>query len=1021
MAASVGMSLPGVVPDWTNLSVLHRNTLPPRAHFYNFASETAALSFDKYQSEYYSLNGTWKFRYDSSPFEAPAWESVDPSEWDDIEVPGMWQTQGYGHPHYTNIEYPFPVTPPNVSYINPTGSYWREFEVPERSPDQQLRLRFEGVDSAFHIWVNGEEVGYSQGSRNPSEFDITNYISNGTNTLATRVYQWSDGSYIEDQDQWWLSGIFRDVYLIPFPQLAVVDFELVPHVADDYSSGILSANFTLQGETSTPLNVTLFSPNGDVLQQWSGGPSEACEFEVTGSEFHLWSPENPTLYSVVIAHGEQYLSQKIGFRRVELTGSNFLVNGEPVIIYGVNRHEHSALSGRTVRYEDMRADLITMKRSNINAIRTAHQPHHPDFFDVADELGFYVISEADLECHGFGTITYTGEQAASWLSDNPDWENAYLDRAEQLVERFKNHPSIIFWSLGNECFYGRNHMAMYNFIKQRDPTRLVHYEPDKNATSADMYSAMYLSLDSINQHIGNFTDKPLLLCEFAHAMGNGPGGLPDYIARFRAEPLLQGGLVWEWSNHGLLHEENGTEYYAYGGDFGDEPNDADFIMDGLMLSDHSPMPSIFEYAKAIQPVEVKWDNDTGEVNIHNWYAFIDLSGLNVFWHIVTDGNVTDPTTWDIPNLLAGENITVPLPFDRSQQSSEAWFTVEFQLASNETWAAAGHVVAWEQLHLPYSSTLPGHRYTRSPALPRRQATPNVTITPTSLQLSSDSNALKFDLLLGNVTWNTSTGLSLLHRGPELYLYRAMTQNDLGGGGDAQYWEEARLDTTHTQIRDVFYDISDNGDTTVTYYVRVGPKVLEWAAEAILTYTIPTSSSSSSSSGLQIRAQGAFVGNNTPEVLPRIGLLTYLPETFEEVTWFGRGPGESYRDSKLAQRFGTHESTVDGLFTHYDFPQENGNREDVHWLRLSDGDVTLEARMTDADGAPDPFSFTAKHFTDQDLDRAGHPYELERFNATVLNLDYDTNGLGSATVGPRPFEWYRCYSGPFDFTFELTLI
>ena len=504
MSSLAAMAWPGSIPDWTNLDVLHRNTLPARAHFYSYPDEEAALSFDREQSLARSLNGTWRFHYDASPFEAPIWETANVTDWDEVEVPGMWQRQGYGHPHYTNINYPFPVTPPNVSYVNPTGSYWREFDVPEEWEGQQVRLRYEGVDSAFHVWVNGEEVGYSQGSRNPSEFDITDYLKSGdSNTLATRVYQWSDGSYIEDQDQWWLSGIFRDVYLMPFPESAIVDYSVVSDVDDSFESGTLRANVTVQGKDGN-MTVKLLSPSGDELDKWTGSSSERYAKEVKGDDFHLWSAEAPNLYTLLITFNDRTISQKVGFRRVESKGSNFLVNGKPIMIYGVNRHEHNAISGRTVPYEAMRADLIRMKQSNINTIRTAHQPPHPDFFDVADELGFYVIAEADIECHGFGD-----------LSDWEEWQPAYLDRAEQLVKRFRNHASVIIWSLGNECSYGRNQVAMYKWIKETDPTRIVHYEQDFEAKSADMYSRMYADLDAIRSHIQEHTDKPLILCEYA--------------------------------------------------------------------------------------------------------------------------------------------------------------------------------------------------------------------------------------------------------------------------------------------------------------------------------------------------------------------------------------------------------------------------------------------------------------------------------------------------------------------------
>ncbi|KAL5335879.1 glycosyl hydrolases family 2, TIM barrel domain-containing protein [Aspergillus crustosus] len=1042
MASLAASVWPGALPDWSNLNILHRNTLEPRAHFYTYPDEESASSFNREEGFFHSLNGTWKFHYDASPYTAPIWETANVTEWDDIDVPSAWQLQGYGRPHYTNIDYPFPVTPPNVSYVNPTGSYWREFEIPEDWEDgQQIHLRYEGVDSAFHVWVNGEEVGYSQGSRNPSEFDITEYLrEDGPNTLATRVYQWSDGSYLEDQDQWWLSGIFRDVYLIPFPSSSISDFDLVPEVNDGFESGILKANVTIQGDHGD-LSIKVLAPNGTTLDDWSGSSSDQYSLQVTGDDFHLWSAETPDLYTVFLEFNDRTISQKIGFRRIEMSGPNFLVNGQPIIIYGVNRHEHSHLYGRSVRYEDMRADLIRMKQSNINTIRTAHQPPHPSFFDVADELGFYVIAEADIECHGFGNIEETEEQAASWTSDNPEWEHAYLDRAEQLVERLKNHASIIIWSLGNECFYGQNQAAMYRWIKERDPSRIIHYEQDREAESADIYSHMYSSPQTMIEHMGNHTDKALVLCEFAHAMGNGPGGLKEYIELFRTHPLSQGGLVWEWANHGLLKREGDLEYYAYGGDFGDEPNDADFVMDGLTLSDHTPMPSLLEYAKIIQPVTVNLTEDGNSLVVINHYDFSDLSGLDVVWYLVQDGETTDEQELELPRVPAQENRTVELPLDKDSLTQEGWLTVEFRLPEDKVWADAGHVIAWDQLYLPGSGSGAGSSNSTSSSTKRslssRQSTNetssfSVDQAGTNLTITSGTTTFTFNLLQGNLTWSIAD-TEIFTRGPELAFYRAMTQNDEGQSGDQIEWDEAQVGTMHTQIRDVSWTNSST-EVIVAFKVRVAPLVLEWGVEADLVYTI--SSDSESGPYITIHASGDFEGINTPSVVPRIGLLAVLPGDFNEVTWFGRGPGENYKDSKQAGRFGEYSSTVEDLFTHYDYPQENGNREDLRWVRVSNGDVTLSARRTASSSSesgnststpglgsgsaasPNVFSFTASNYFPHDLNDAKHPHELNPLDVTVLNLDYDNHGLGSASVGPRPFEQYQCKTEAFEFGFEL---
>ncbi|CAH0057047.1 unnamed protein product [Clonostachys solani] len=1004
------MAFPGFLPDWSNLQVLHRNTLPPRAHFYSYPSEQAALSFDRDQGNFHSLNGTWKFHYDPSPFDAPAWELANFTSWDDIQVPGMWQTQGYGHPHYTNYDYPFPVTPPNVSYMNPTGSYWREFDVPEDWLGQQIRLRYEGVDSAFHVWINGEEVGYSQGSRNPSEFDITPYLLSAgeKNTIATRVYQWSDGSYLEDQDQWWLSGIFRDVYLVPFPESAVVDLQVSPEVESSLNNATLRVNVTTQGDAG-PLQIKLLDPSGNVIHQWQGASTMQYAHPIQSAQLQLWSAESPSLYTLLISFAGQTISQRVGFRRIELKDSNFLVNGKAVILYGVNRHEHHHLSGRAVPYQAMRTDLIQMKRSNINAIRTSHQPPHPAFFDLADELGFYVISEADLECHGFGAIpNYSAEK---WTSDNPDWQEAYLDRAIQLVYRLRNHASIIIWSLGNECFYGQNHAAMSKWIKEFDPTRILHYEADYYAAVVDVYSSMYTWPDEILRRLQAMPDKPHILCEFAHSMGNGPGGLEEYIDLFRTQAHLQGGLVWEFSNHGLLKKEGDLEYYAYGGDFGDEPNNADFIMDGLVLSDHTPMPSLLEYAKVIQPVSVKLTEDLSHITIINHYDFNDLGGLDASWHLVQDGTVTDAKPLDLPDILAGKNSTLSLPLDRSSLTTEAWLVVEFRLKRDTLWAEQGHIIAWDQLHIPSQqeqllkeTTAPDGQV---PLVP--QSPTHVAHLGTKLLIESGDSAFGFDLLQGNVTWEAS-GIDVFEQGPELAFYRALTQNDVGGSGDNNEWSRARVGELHTQVRDVTWQDED-GIVRVNYKVRVAPKVIEWAVEADLTYTIDPNRF-----GLTLRASGAFVGKNAPSVIPRIGVLAVLPVAFDEVSWFGRGPGENYKDSKQASRMGQYSSSVDDLFTYYDYPQENGNREDVRWLQVGapDKNTTVQVQMRDT-----PFSFTARRYMPHDLNNAQHPHELKPLNMTILHLDYNNNGLGSASVGPPPFDKYRCYAEPFDFTLDFT--
>ena len=891
--------------------------------------------------------------------------------------------------------------------------------------DDQVRGSPCGFPHSYHTDVcsnsNGKDVGYSQGARNPSEFDITTHLTADTsNNISVRVYELSDGTYLEDQDQWRMSGIFRDVYLLPFAENSIVDFEAIPVVADDLASATLLTNVTVQG-TAIQVNLTLFHPNGSSVYQSAMNASTILEIPVLQGSLELWSAETPSLYTLVLSSWNQHISQKVGFRRIELSSNEFLVNGKAVILYGVNRHEHTPTTGRTVPYEFMRADLIRMKQSNINSIRTSHYPPHPNFFEVADELGFYVIAEADLECHGFGFTSDNDIVAAEWTSSNPDWTAAYLDRAEQLVERLKNHVSIIFWSLGNECFYGTNHVLMYEYIKQRDPTRLVHYQPDMNATSTDMYSRMYLDMDGIDEILGNFTDKPFILVEFAHALGNGPGGLSDYIKKFRSSPGLQGGHVWQWSGHGLLTKTpDGTPYYGYGGDFGDFPNDKDWVFNGLVYSDHTPEISLWEYSKTIQPVEVQIDNSTNEVVITNHYDFIDLSKLEATWYVVTDGNESSRTVWDIPQVLPGTNVSVPLPNTNSTTSGESWLFVEFRLRNATVWAEKGHVVAWEQLHLPQKPASSPMRYARQ--LMSRQSGMNVTQNATHIVLQVSENVYDFDLLRGNVSWRHADN-PILQRGPELNFDRALTQNDEAFWGDFEsFWDNARIREMHPQIRDVFWsDPSSENAMTIKFSMHIGPKEKEWGCQAQLTYTIRPSEPAA----LTINVRGDFFGNNTPPTLPRIGMLTVLPQEFNQASWFGRGPHENYRDCKQSARMGNYAKTVDDLFTYYDFPQENGNRGDLRWLEVGNNvtGTTLRVTMDDDQGKMRPFDFNARHFHWQDLYTAEHPFKLpeRKRNETFLNIDYAHNGIGSASVSVRPFPWDRLEAGPFEFNIRYELV
>lgn len=652
---------PQSVYDWNNLEVLHRNILPPRSHFFLFDSEQDALdasrTHDVTKSKSQLLSGAWKFHLSDSPLHGPASffeDGFDVSAWNDIQVPGMWQLQGFGKgPQYTNVPYPFPCNPPHVPLDeNECGRYVRTFAVGSEAENHQIRLRFDGVDSAFTVWVNGVDVGYSQGSRNPSEFDITALVKapGETNTLAVQVYQRCDGSYIEDQDQWWLSGIFRDVYLLYFPQDHLRDFSVQTVVTDGGKPAAIWVHLE-RSDPSVHVEVNLYNPDGSkgTSTRTTSGSNEPLVLTVDKPSG--WTAETPILYSLtlhVVGSGA-YICQRIGFREVQLLDGVLCLNRSPVKIRGVNRHEHHPDAGRAVPFDFLRRDLLLMKAHNINAVRTSHQPNDPRLYDLADELGLYVFDEADLECHGCQLAVQGGEDPASLLSDNPAWEAAYVDRAVQMVQRDKNHACVICWSLGNEAFYGRNHKAMYRWIKSADGTRPVHYEQDRNAETADMFSRMYLDVDSMIAHAREKDwTKPFVLCEYAHAMGNGPGAIKEYIDAFYKYPRLIGGFVWEWANHGLRTKtKDGIEFMGYGGDFGDEPNDGAFVMDGLLDSNHNPTPGLVEYKKAIEPVQTLRVEGRG-VRIINRYDFLTLDHLDCKYSITSEDGVVEEGDVSVP-------------------------------------------------------------------------------------------------------------------------------------------------------------------------------------------------------------------------------------------------------------------------------------------------------------------------------------------------------------------------------------
>lgn len=1021
----------GKVNDWENHKLMHRNRQPERAYFVPYSAREDALTLERQRSPWFMLlNGMWKFNYAPSPMEAPQGfynEDYDAGGWDDIEVPSCWQYKGYGRPHYTNIMYPFPVDPPFVPSENPTGCYLREFYIPNNWEGRRTFLRFEGVDSAFHVWVNGQEVGFSKVSRMPSEFDITQFIRPGKNTLAVRVYQWSDGSYLEDQDMWWLSGIYRDVYLLSRPETMIEDFFVNTHLDDEYRDGVLKVETRLKNNGQAradgySVEMVLLDATESLIGETSAGSisidandQAVFELELPVDNPEKWSAEHPYLYTVVLtlkdADGNivEVVANRVGFRTIELKDGVFLVNGVAIMLKGVNRHDHHPEGGRTVSLETMEQDVLIMKRHNINAVRTAHYPNDPRFYDLCDKYGLYVIDETDLETHGF---ELAGD--IDRLSDDPDWEEAYVDRVRRMVERDKNHPSIIMWSLGNESGFGCNHVAMGQWIRSRDTSRLIHYEGETarcfkghkdEIKVADVYSTMYTSVEEMIE-VGRREDfdHPHIMCEYAHAMGNGPGGLKEYWEAFYTYRRLQGGFIWEWIDHGVPKEtEDGVKYFGYGGDFGDYPNDGNFIVDGLLLPDRTPTPGLIEYKKIIEPVLAEEiDLKAGRIKLTNRYDFIGLDGLAMAYKVMADGCILQSGKMAIEDIPAGESKEVTIPYKMPENpaaGTEYWLNLRFVLAHDTNWAKQGHEVAWAQFRLPVE--------TPDPVPVCVQSMPPVKgyHLGNDLRIEGMDFELVFDKVEGRIKAWTYQGRDMIDKGPRLNFWHAPTDNDRNSTED---WEKTGLRYLTHRVDGLDWDFTDEKVAVIRVKSRIAPPVLAWGIDAEYTYRVY------GNGDVLLEVKGEPKGDKLPNMLPRIGLQMTIPGRMDKVTWYGRGPGESYPDSKMANGFGVYKKTVDELYTPYTYPQENGNRSDVRWVSLTD---TYGTGLL-AVGLPQ-LNFSAHRFTVEDIEKAKHTCDLIPREEITLHLDYRKNGLGTASCGPGQLPQYQLKPEAFTFALRLT--
>lgn len=963
----------------------------------------ARTSFFTDSAERVSLNGNWAFKYLTAPEYSPqGFErgDYDTADWDSIEVPSCWQLKGYDHMHYTDVLYLFPLNPPYVPTENPTGIYKRNFEIPTEWMENETILRFEGVDSAYDVWVNGAHVGYSKVSRLPAEFNISSYIREGENHVAVRVYKWSDGTYLEDQDMWWFSGIYRNVSLLNVPVHRIEDCRVHADLDDTYTKGCLEADVRLSSESGT-LVWSLTDREGNEAAAGSVPAAGQVKISAELENVHTWTAETPYLYTLNLSlkdgQQEHRVSIRTGFRRIEVKGNVFTVNGKAILINGVNHHDYSPEGGRTVDPEVMRQDIILMKQNNINAVRFSHYPSIEAIYDYCDEYGLYVIDEADLECHGFEWA-----HVYDMITDNPEWETAYVDRAVRMVARDYNHPSIIMWSLGNESCFGVNFKKEAEAIRAMDSSRLIHYEGDFEAEITDVYSTMYTRLKGLKE-IGETKikhNRPHVHCEYSHAMGNGPGCLADYQELYRTYDRLQGGFIWEWYDHGIKTvDENGTVTYKYGGNYGDFPTNGNFCIDGLLMPDRTPSPGLVEYKQVICPVSIKKLGDSGDLYaVKNYYDFKTLEGIRLDC-TVTDGTDTlAQFTVDGLSTEPGKEEIVTIPHTSLDLKDNRDYYLNICVKEKEatSYAPAGHELGLYQFALPEKRTV---------CTPRMAGAVRIAQTDTAVTAECSGTEFVFDKVHGSLTSMKRGGEELLVKGPSLTVDRADIDNDMYKVDD---WKNKYFISRGMEELEYMTVRELEGKAEIYIQKYFGCYNQAWGFRLAYVYTVYGDGS------MDVSLNGKAIRNPEfePEFLPRIGVELAVNRAFDTVSWYGMGPGENYCDSRQAAVMGVYRTTVEGMHTNYVKPQENGHREDVRWLALSgkESGILIKARES--------FGINVHDYSTEALRNAAHPCEIRKEDAVIINLDYRHSGLGSNSCGQEQTD--SCKTGIEDFSMGFSI-
>ncbi len=992
---------------WENPEILHVNCENPRAYFIPYENEIKACKGVREDSIFFkNLNGLWKFKYHNTVYEVENdfyARNYNADSWDILPVPSNWQMYGYDKPQYVNFNYPYPFDPPFVPNDNPVGLYIRDFNIDEMN-NKDFYLVFEGVDSCFYIWLNGELVGYSQVSHMTSEFKVTSYLKSGKNRIAVMVLKWCDGSYLEDQDMWRFSGIFRDVYLLSRDNTHISDIFIKTDINEELSRAVIKCEMEITGKSSAQIRSVLKDPQGRIVfdkiaDVVSGG---VVEFSVKRPD--LWSAEIPNLYELFLYMGNEVISFKVGLRKITVQEGVILINNQPIKFKGVNRHESHPETGHTVSLDDMRKDLNLMKCHNINAIRTSHYPDDPRFPGLCDELGFYLIDEADIECNG---VAFIGNK--DMFAKDPMYEKSFFDRMQRMVERDKNHACIVMWSLGNESGYGQNHIKIAKWAKKRDNSRLIHYEGgcwiselDKIDNSClDVLSFMYPSVSTITDIILTLKNetRPIILCEYSHAMGNGPGDLKEYWDVFYRYPRLAGGFVWEWCDHAVKTKTgSGIEYYAYGGDFGDKPNDGNVCIDGLVYPNRKPHTGLLELKNVISPVKTEAvDLSTGAIKITNLYDFKNLSDIILNWSIEKNGELIDSGCLEHIDIKPHKSLIIKLPYIISQKPDARYFLlVYYTLKTDTLWAQKDYEISFAQFELPVGNV-------KKIKIKKSDINSLKTIkTEKEIIISGENFEYVFNTFYGTFTQIKYNGSDMISRNPRFNIWRAPIDNDRS---IKFKWFAEGYDRLNTHVYSVKIISEDEKQISICSEFSLGGYTNKPIIHSKTIWTVYGSGDIFMNTQSTVRQEIPF--------LPRFGLQIWMPPGNETVEYFGYGPHESYIDKHRSTRKSRFNDYVDNMHEDYLRPQENGSHYAVEWASVvNSGGIGLLFMGID------DFSFNASHYTPEDIMLAEHPYQLKKREETIINLDYMMSGVGSNSCGPELLPEYRLSQQDIHFKLRI---